>query len=85
MVSAGEVISLTLKREFGEEALNSLEASEDDRNKIEAAVDRLFHEGVEVNACVIITEFIDDLKSPIFWLYLNKTKHYRCHLSLIGL
>ncbi|XP_005093921.1 ADP-ribose pyrophosphatase, mitochondrial isoform X2 [Aplysia californica] len=48
MVDAGEVVSITLKREFGEEALNSLEANDADKKAIEASINDLFMKGVEV-------------------------------------
>ncbi|BFZ18401.1 hypothetical protein BsWGS_21439 [Bradybaena similaris] len=48
MVDAYEVITDTMKREFGEEALNSLQVSESEKQKIAASVDNLFKNGVEV-------------------------------------
>lgn len=48
MVDAGEVVTMTLKREFGEEALNSLEASNEEKNTIEHAINELFSHGKEV-------------------------------------
>ncbi|XP_069134941.1 putative nudix hydrolase 6 [Argopecten irradians] len=48
MVDPGEVITQTLKREFGEEAMNSLEMSEEEKRNIEVAIDDLFHKGVEI-------------------------------------
>ncbi|XP_077867265.1 ADP-ribose pyrophosphatase, mitochondrial-like [Saccoglossus kowalevskii] len=48
MVDAGDTVSATLKREFGEEAMNSLEAPEEERNTIEKAVANLFRCGTEV-------------------------------------
>ena len=44
----GEVISVTLKREFSEEALNSLEASAAEKKQIENAIETLFEKGNEV-------------------------------------
>jgi len=43
MVDSGEHVSLTLKREFGEEALNSLET--DEKETTRKAIDDLFHHG----------------------------------------
>ena len=48
MVDAGEKVSVTLMREFSEEALNTLEASPEERDRIEAAVGELFKAGTEV-------------------------------------
>ena len=48
MVDAGEAVSATLKREFGEEALNSLEATEEEKAEMEKALSKLFSSGTEV-------------------------------------
>eukprot|EP01102_Stenamoeba_stenopodia_P014840 TRINITY_DN4986_c0_g1_i3.p1 TRINITY_DN4986_c0_g1~~TRINITY_DN4986_c0_g1_i3.p1 ORF type:complete len:219 (+),score=57.77 TRINITY_DN4986_c0_g1_i3:1-657(+) len=48
MVEPGDTVSVTLKKEFGEEALNSLSASEEERAKLEKEIDELFSHGVEV-------------------------------------
>lgn len=48
MVDPGENVSVTLKREFGEEALNSEELSPEDREKTEKQLHELFAHGVEV-------------------------------------
>ncbi|KAJ8250914.1 hypothetical protein GJAV_G00214700 [Gymnothorax javanicus] len=42
MVDAGEVVSLTLQREFSEEALNSLKASPKEKEKLQERINRLF-------------------------------------------
>ncbi|KAG9264228.1 ADP-ribose pyrophosphatase, mitochondrial [Astyanax mexicanus] len=42
MVDPGELVSLTLQREFSEEALNSLEASAEEREKIRERITKLF-------------------------------------------
>ena len=47
-MDAGEFITATLKREFGEEALNSLEASEEERGEIEKMIAKLFEGGTQV-------------------------------------
>lgn len=50
MVDAGEVVSVTLKREFGEEALNSLMATDDEKRQIRQSISDLFDRGgAEVN------------------------------------
>ena len=49
MVDPGELVSATLKREFAEEALNSLEADEEEKDAIRNAVDEVFQNGVEVS------------------------------------
>ncbi|XP_063969048.1 ADP-ribose pyrophosphatase, mitochondrial-like isoform X1 [Lytechinus pictus] len=48
MVDAGEKVSQTLKREFGEEAMNSLALEDKDCKAVEKAVANLFKHGVEV-------------------------------------
>lgn len=48
MVDAGEAVSSTLRREFGEEALNSLEATEQEKKEIETQINELFKAGVQV-------------------------------------
>eukprot|EP00030_Apusomonadida_sp_AF-17_P000046 a10746_23.p1 GENE.a10746_23~~a10746_23.p1 ORF type:complete len:299 (-),score=53.70 a10746_23:31-897(-) len=50
MCDPGEAISRTLKREFSEEALNSLEASAERLRAIRAQVDALFEGGVQLYA-----------------------------------
>ena len=44
----GEFVSVTLKREFGEEALNSLELSEQEKHEMEKTIATLFQNGTEV-------------------------------------
>lgn len=48
MVDCGEVVSTTLKREFMEEAMNSLGKSKEDAVRIEQEIEKVFKEGVEV-------------------------------------
>lgn len=48
MVDAGEKISETLKREFCEEALASLDASDEERIKLKNDIDNLFTNGQEI-------------------------------------
>jgi len=48
MVDAGEAVTATLKREFGEEALNSLEASDSEKKQIEKRISDIFTHGKEV-------------------------------------
>ncbi len=48
MVNPGEMITVTLMREFGEEAMNSLEASDDAKTEIHNQVEALFKHGKEV-------------------------------------
>ena len=49
MVDAGEAVTATLKREFGEEALNSLEASDSEKKQIEKRISDIFTHGKEVS------------------------------------
>ena len=48
MVDAGENVSVTLKREFSEEALNALEATPEEKKRIETSITDLFSKGTEV-------------------------------------
>ena len=54
MVDPGEHISVTLKREFGEEALNLLEASEEDRCRLKKTIEESFAGGFEVNCRAVL-------------------------------
>lgn len=48
MVDAGENINVTLKREFSEEAMNTLELPPEQVERVAKQVDQLFSHGVEV-------------------------------------
>ena len=48
MVEPGDTVSRTLKKEFGEEALNSLEVSDKEKKEIEAHINQLFKGGEQV-------------------------------------
>lgn len=48
MVDPGELVTATLRREFGEEALNSLEANEHNKGSLEKKIDDLFQHGFEI-------------------------------------
>jgi len=54
MVDPGDTVSATLKKEFGEEAMNSLEASPEEKKKIEGQINHLFSHGKEVKIFSII-------------------------------
>ncbi|XP_049741720.1 ADP-ribose pyrophosphatase, mitochondrial isoform X2 [Elephas maximus indicus] len=56
MVEPGEKISATLKREFGEEALNSLQKSNAEKRKIEEQLHQLFSQ----EHLVIYKGYVDD-------------------------
>lgn len=53
MVDAGENLSVTLKREFGEEALNTLEVHDSQRDTIKDQIDKIFTKGNEVCTTLI--------------------------------
>ena len=42
MVEPGDTVSRTLKKEFGEEALNSLDVSDEEKREIEAHINQVF-------------------------------------------
>ena len=48
MVDAGENVSATLKREFGEEALSTLDVPQEERIHLEQTIGDLFQHGTEV-------------------------------------
>ena len=48
MVEAGDTVSATLKKEFGEEAMNSLEATDEEKKQIKAKIDEMFKQGEQV-------------------------------------
>ncbi|NXL84876.1 NUDT9 protein, partial [Alectura lathami] len=56
MVDPGEKISATLKREFGEEALNSLQKSPEEKAELERRLQRLF----EQEHFVVYRGYVDD-------------------------
>ena len=45
MVDPGDTVTNTLKKEFGEEALNSLELSPEEKKRIHDSLEDLFHHG----------------------------------------
>ncbi|KAK1135724.1 ADP-ribose pyrophosphatase, mitochondrial [Melipona bicolor] len=48
MVDPGETISATLKREFMEEAMNSLKKNKAEREKLEKSIRKFFEQGEEI-------------------------------------
>ena len=48
MVECGDTVSLTLKKEFGEEALNSMEMSEGEQAETKKHLDEMFKHGVDL-------------------------------------
>lgn len=55
MVDNGECVSITLKREFGEEAFNSLELSDKEKVQLKEQLDKLFKAGKK-----IYSGYVDD-------------------------
>lgn len=55
MVDPGEDKTVTLKREFGEEALNTLELSADEKKIVAAELEMLFN-----NGDVVYRGYVDD-------------------------
>uniref|UniRef100_K7GG20 ADP-ribose pyrophosphatase, mitochondrial n=1 Tax=Pelodiscus sinensis TaxID=13735 RepID=K7GG20_PELSI len=56
MVDPGEIINATLKREFSEEALNSLQKSRVEKEKVEKQMNRLFNQ----EHFVVYKGYVDD-------------------------
>ena len=50
MVDPGDTVSATLKKEFGEEALNSMELSEKEQEKVHDMLTKLFQRGQTVGS-----------------------------------
>ena len=48
MVDPGDTVSRTLRKEFGEEAMNTLEASPEEKKQIERQINELFKGGHKV-------------------------------------
>ena len=48
MVDPGDTVSRTLRKEFGEEAMNTLEATTEEKQQIERQINELFKEGHKV-------------------------------------
>ena len=48
MVDPGDTVSRTLRKEFGEEAMNTLEASPEEKQQIETQINELFKGGHKV-------------------------------------
>jgi len=53
MVDPGEVVSTTVKREFVEEAMNSLALSEDDQNRLYQQIGDFFKKYTKVSETVV--------------------------------
>lgn len=49
MIDPGDTVSRTLRKEFGEEAMNSLEATDEEKKEIEAHINELFKAGNKVS------------------------------------
>ena len=73
MVEPGDTVSATLKKEFGEEAMNSLEASPEEKKKIEGQVNQLFSQGEEVKSYCMLTLYSQTLNVNVLVKYLYCT------------
>ena len=62
MVEAGDTVSATLKKEFGEEAMNSLECTTEEKKEIERHINTLFHNGEEVRTVCILLHLLSSLQ-----------------------
>ena len=49
MVDPGDTVTNTLKKEFGEEALNSMELTPAENKRIQESLEDLFHHGTVVS------------------------------------
>ncbi|XP_006867834.1 PREDICTED: ADP-ribose pyrophosphatase, mitochondrial [Chrysochloris asiatica] len=95
MVDPGEKISATLKREFGEEALNSLQKSNAEKREIEKQLHKLFSQEhlVKPHKCFKKCEVMDNLTleagddaGKVKWVDISaKLKLYASHSQFIKL
>jgi len=59
MVDPGEMVTTTVKREFIEEAMNSLAVSEDDQRRVNQQINDFFQKYSEVsNICCVILQLL---------------------------
>ena len=72
MVEAGDTVSATLKKEFGEEAMNSLEASEKEKKEIERHINELFKTGTKVRKTAALYTWIVQYGTTIAHDQLSK-------------
>lgn len=77
MVEAGDTVSITLKKEFGEEAMNSMEATEEEKKEIEAHINTLFHNGEEVRSTAWFPYPVIII-ADICWICGRPTQHGQC-------
>jgi ADP-ribose pyrophosphatase len=56
MVDPGELVSVTVKKEFGEEALNTLEMTEAEKAEMSKMVEKFLSDGDEV--CLLFKSFL---------------------------
>ena len=52
MVEPGDTVSNTIKKEFGEEAMNSLEATPEEKKRIEQQINEVFSHGKKVSKVI---------------------------------
>jgi len=71
MIDPGELVSETMRREFGEEALNSLEADSSKKEKIKTQVSELFKHGSEVWCSLTPMTHMPEIRTltPEMWLW----------------
>ena len=68
MVDPGDTVSATLKKEFGEEALNSMELSENEQEKVHDMLTKLFQKGQTVivsHVCISLHNASSNLPGSI--------------------
>ena len=74
-------MSATLKKEFGEEAMNSLEANPDEKKKIEKQINQLFSQGEKVKFYFIALFHTSKCTCPIVqvhaYICLSRLLHLR--------
>ena len=75
MVDPGELVTVTLRREFGEETMNTLEVSPEERRAIEQKIKSLFKSGFEVNVKSSTAAHVTFLKiAKLHRIYLSRVR-----------
>ena len=68
MVEPGDTVTNTLKKEFGEEAMNSMELPPEDSKALSDSLEELFHHGTVVCRCIRFCTLFSDPSFVLFFL-----------------
>jgi hypothetical protein len=82
--SPGELVSVTVKKEFGEEALNTLEMTEAEKAEMSKMVEKFLSDGDEVCLFEEISRWLPSLLQRFLWyLVLLLQIHVEHHFPSI--